>query len=285
MDTSRPHPTQEKLSDMCSDPTDVIGQLLSAKGDTVAGWAWSPANGRRRIQIEIVETSGKVVATGTAAVFDRSLIENGIGDGFHAFRLQVPTKAFVGHEMLVRGRIAGSHSPLSGGPFSLFQPADPAAHLIMQLSPPDFQARVNAPPLRLINGAEAHQALLKAYAPSEQIDFMGLIQGDGWIRVQGGCRLEDGRNGTIRLLRLHDQPSRLVMCVSATERAAIEVRVHCDDQAIRLTAMPTNTVDELTIHGQLPGAGAIRTPVTLRMQAGSDVVFRKISLISANRAA
>lgn len=64
------------------------GRLLAATGGRITGWAWDP---RLDDRLEVgVFVDGEHVATGTASIFRESLRLAGIGDGAHAFTIDLP---------------------------------------------------------------------------------------------------------------------------------------------------------------------------------------------------
>src|SRR6185312_3910535 len=75
----------------------VAGYVEAATADRLLGWAWSPSKPEERVAVEVL-LGDAVVARCTADGLRSDLASAGIGDGRHAFDIQLPEE--------VRGRIA-----------------------------------------------------------------------------------------------------------------------------------------------------------------------------------
>lgn len=73
---------------MAGGSKELQGRLLAATGGRIMGWAWDP---RLDDRLEVgVFVDGEHIATGTASIFRESLRLAGIGDGAHAFTIDLP---------------------------------------------------------------------------------------------------------------------------------------------------------------------------------------------------
>ncbi len=68
--------------------SDYRGHLDSVTPDLVEGWVWDGRQSDRKLIVEIL-VSGKAVATGIADHFRADLKAVGVGDGAHAFKINV----------------------------------------------------------------------------------------------------------------------------------------------------------------------------------------------------
>ena len=259
---------------------DGMGQLLKAEADSVSGWAWLPSQPSQRVKVEILDDWQTVLVTTTAGRFDRTLIENGIGDGFHGFTVRVPEGRFRAPEMLVRARIQGSTSSISGGPFKIVRAVSDKANILAQLVPPAFSFTLNMPQLRPAALGEAeYSAFGAACQPDQPIEFHADISGSGWIGAdEGGCRVGPKGLATIWMSGLPDRPSRILLTVRGPETTISTLTLHCDQRLIPLSAVPSIESDEFTVIGSLPAAGLIRTEVAFRIGASPDLIFKRARL-------
>jgi hypothetical protein len=258
-----------------------MGQLLTAHGNRLEGWAWCTSAQARRVQVEIIDGQGNVLTAARASQFGRSLLENGIGDGFHVFRARVPASAFKSPELLARARVKDADHILDGGPLKIFRQGGENAELLDKIRSPEFFERTTLPPFRLTTELGEAEISLAFAEPRQQIDFATRVPGDGWVAAPGGARLDADRRGTIRLSRLHDQPSRMVLSLFGAESAAKSMKVLWDEREIEISIFPVGDVRRWTAYATFPGAGAIRTPVTLSFESESDLVFTSFSLTSS----
>ncbi len=68
--------------------SDVTGCIDAISGDRVYGWVWDPQQPAARVAVRI-EVDGKVIATSLADQPREDLAANGIGDGAHAFEVDI----------------------------------------------------------------------------------------------------------------------------------------------------------------------------------------------------
>jgi hypothetical protein len=73
------------------------GVVDAVIGRYVLGWAHDPEDQNRRVELE-VELDGQLVGEGIADIERGDLRANGIGDGRHAFRIELPDSLKPGHE-------------------------------------------------------------------------------------------------------------------------------------------------------------------------------------------
>uniref|UniRef100_A0A7V6CEB0 Uncharacterized protein n=1 Tax=Thermodesulfobacterium geofontis TaxID=1295609 RepID=A0A7V6CEB0_9BACT len=95
------------LSLLEKEEPEYIGSLDAVKGFYVYGWAYNRKNPEERVEV-VVLVDGKPVAEGVADLFRQDLLDAGIGDGKHGFRIRIPDEMFDGKnhkiEFLVEGR-------------------------------------------------------------------------------------------------------------------------------------------------------------------------------------
>lgn len=82
----------------------IEGRLDAVEGRKVYGWAWDRTRPGERVAVEL-RAGGAVLATVTAERERADLLANGIGDGIHAFEVELETPPPAGIEAHVR--IAG----------------------------------------------------------------------------------------------------------------------------------------------------------------------------------
>lgn len=91
------------------------GAVDAILGRFVVGWAYERRDGDHRVEVE-VELDGSRVGEGTADLERGDLRAAGIGDGRHAFRIELPEAPAPGseHWLTVRSQSDGSILPLAG---------------------------------------------------------------------------------------------------------------------------------------------------------------------------
>jgi hypothetical protein len=68
---------------------DITGYVEAATGDRIVGWAWAPGHPDQRVRIE-VRLGATAVARTVADLPRADLAGNGIGDGRHAYEVDIP---------------------------------------------------------------------------------------------------------------------------------------------------------------------------------------------------
>jgi hypothetical protein len=100
------------------------GRLEFLHGASVVGWAWDPESPGKKVEVEILlNVPGKAhTRTVVADQYRSDLAEAGIGDGHHAFAIDLPPELFEGaHE--VSARVLEPQHELANSPIP-----GPAAH-------------------------------------------------------------------------------------------------------------------------------------------------------------
>ena len=77
------------LSLLEKEEPEYIGSLDAVKGFYVYGWAYNKKNPEERVEV-VVLVDSKPVAEGIADVFRQDLLDAGIGDGKHGFKIRIP---------------------------------------------------------------------------------------------------------------------------------------------------------------------------------------------------
>jgi hypothetical protein len=75
-------------------PSAIVGVVDAVEGRRVLGWAWNRVEPGERLLIR-VSAGGEVLASAPAALMRVDLRRNGIGDGRHAFEVELPEEAAV----------------------------------------------------------------------------------------------------------------------------------------------------------------------------------------------
>lgn len=98
---------------------EVAGYVEAVGAVAVLGWAWSPREPAARVVVEL-RLGAEVLASGVADAMREDLARNGIGDGRHAFRLEMPEAARARvAELRVTGRVDdGAPVPLGLPPMA-----------------------------------------------------------------------------------------------------------------------------------------------------------------------
>ena len=88
------------------------GRVESASNGVLTGWAWSPPAPGRRVRVDVY-VGGRIVASGLADRHAPGLEKVGIGDGHHAFAIELPAELAEEEELAVAVRVAGIAERLS----------------------------------------------------------------------------------------------------------------------------------------------------------------------------
>jgi radical SAM protein with 4Fe4S-binding SPASM domain len=99
----------------------VRGYVDYVTPEWLHGWAWDPKLGSEPLTLEIFE-GDKAFLDLKADQFREDLANDGIGKGFHAFKLPVPPEMRQSKDSLFHVRVKGSDFELVNSPFR-FQPA------------------------------------------------------------------------------------------------------------------------------------------------------------------
>jgi hypothetical protein len=92
--------------------TAVRGEVNQQAGLAVRGWAYDERHPDRQFTVELLDGED-VVAFGIADRFRRDLLDNGIGDGRHAFEIKLPMRFADGRHHILSCRIAETGDMLS----------------------------------------------------------------------------------------------------------------------------------------------------------------------------
>lgn len=99
----------------------LLGELVAAGSDGLEGWAWDPAQPYDPVEVEVIN-DGVVLARTIADKFDMDLARSRIGNGMHAFRIQLDKVPDGPYPITLMARIAGG--PDIGGQLTFQSPAD-----------------------------------------------------------------------------------------------------------------------------------------------------------------
>ncbi|MGV3549560.1 hypothetical protein [Rhizobium sp.] len=86
----------------------IVGRVDEMMNGKVYGWAFNSDVPSERLEVRI-SRGAEVVATGTADVFRKDLPDAGVGDGSHAFNIEVPPNisSFQGLVIVARSATSG----------------------------------------------------------------------------------------------------------------------------------------------------------------------------------
>ncbi len=96
----------------------VVGRLDEASVHQVSGWAWNPAKPRAAVGL-VVSVDGTELARVTANAHRPDLAGAGIGDGHHAFKLQLDIAKVPPNARAVRVQDAATMADLDGSPMPI----------------------------------------------------------------------------------------------------------------------------------------------------------------------
>lgn len=96
----------------------LLGKLEWVDNTVISGWAWLTDHPTVPVVLEVVD-QGEVIAVTVADRFRSDLLRAGIGDGHHAFNVELPRALDpqLAHRLVIRRAADGL--PLSGCPFDL----------------------------------------------------------------------------------------------------------------------------------------------------------------------
>jgi hypothetical protein len=96
----------------------LLGKLEWVDHTVISGWAWLPDHPAVPVVLEVVD-HGEVIAVAVADRFRGDLRRAGIGDGHHAFHVELPQPLDPqrAHSLVIRRAADGT--PLSGSPLDL----------------------------------------------------------------------------------------------------------------------------------------------------------------------
>lgn len=263
-----------------SDSTPRIqGELTAVQGDTIEGWARIDGSDRVRPFVEIIDGDANILARARAARFSKILLEKRIGDGFHGFRMKVPSAAFVRQQLTVRARVESTDTFLPGGPLQVRRALVLNHNISRLMSDSAFREHLVTPNLWLKSGDRYHEDKLTAFSPEETVDFTGDVYGDGWITTANGSRVDESGRGTIRFLRLPARKSQLTISMIGQETAAAMIRIKRDETFIDMSIHRSKSSNMLHLTAPLPAAETIITPVAISILASPEIFFISMSMI------
>ncbi|RPI66746.1 MAG: glycosyltransferase family 2 protein, partial [Geobacteraceae bacterium] len=104
-----------KSTDLPHSPSPPHGNLDAVSGLDVFGWAWNPEMPDQRVSVEL-SADGKPFARVEAGEFRDDLVAANIGDGWHAFRVSLPSGLCNGYEHRISARIVETGEMLNLAP-------------------------------------------------------------------------------------------------------------------------------------------------------------------------
>lgn len=139
------------------------GQIDAVEDGRLLGWAWSPAEPARPVDIEICY-DGERIGLATADVYREDLERRRIGDGKHGFVFELPPeladRPLAGFSM----RLPGTHAPLAAPRPPAAAPQSPAAQPAPAAPPDQMEPRL----MRLEGAILALQKSLRALQEQPQ---------------------------------------------------------------------------------------------------------------------
>ena len=73
----------------------IFGEAHCDNEGVLHGWCWNPVTPTARIRVELL-VRGQSLRTAVASRFREDIRERGMGDGYHAFSLPLPSVVLVG---------------------------------------------------------------------------------------------------------------------------------------------------------------------------------------------
>jgi GT2 family glycosyltransferase len=137
-----------------------LGCIDTAMGSTIRGWCWNPDTPEAHILIRAM-VDGEIVQEAVASEERGDLVDAGIGQGDHAFTLEMPYWMLDGQERQVE-IVAERIGPLHNSPVTFHSTAQGPRHLLAQLT-----AAIPAERLASIQGC---QRLLATFLDESSIN-------------------------------------------------------------------------------------------------------------------
>jgi GT2 family glycosyltransferase/glycosyltransferase involved in cell wall biosynthesis len=97
---------------------EVEGCFDAIAGRLAEGWAYDKLDPSRSLTVEVFDGE-RLLGEATASIFRADLLENGVGDGSHAYRYLLPLELYDGQSHSISVRVKGARSPLRGSPHTL----------------------------------------------------------------------------------------------------------------------------------------------------------------------
>jgi len=115
------------------------GALIAAGLHGIEGWAWDPLRPYEAVEVELI-SNGTVLARAVADQFDMELVHQRIGNGMHAFRIQLDKLPDGPYPLSVGARIVGG--PEIGGHIKFESPAE-LKGVVVELAFHDYEGIVD----------------------------------------------------------------------------------------------------------------------------------------------
>lgn len=214
------------------------GHVDTVSGSRIVGWCWHPMDPSRHVQIAAL-VDGAVVARGTADEVRGDLLNAGIGEGDHAFSLNMPYWMLDGVPREVHVQVDDG-SPLDGSPIKFVGLAEGGRPLLDRLIaavPPDNEVAKRA--ADLLQCYLSHQEMI---APKS----VGFGYYAEWLRA-----LAAGGDDDIRLPVRDDLAEAALKVVDANGDSIIIV------------------IDE----GTVPRSGAIVRALRAMQRMDADILY------------
>ncbi len=102
------------------------GYIYGGDCESFRGWAWDYNRVNTALSVEILD-GPNVIATLSAGDFRQDLLDNGKGNGYHAFRYTLPDGLKDGFRHILSARVAGSSFILKGSPRAVICQPNPTS--------------------------------------------------------------------------------------------------------------------------------------------------------------
>lgn len=135
--------------------TAVRGEVNQQAGLAVRGWAYDERHPDRQLTVELLD-GDDVVASGIADRFRRDLLDNGIGDGRHAFEIKLPMRFADGRHHRLSCRIAESGDMLSRDGIEVLELTSGVRSALRRAAAPDFVAEQPKAAAELLRAVAAY---------------------------------------------------------------------------------------------------------------------------------
>ena len=230
--------------------TAVRGEVNGQAGLMVRGWAYDERHPDRQVTVDLV-TGETVVASGRADRFRRDLLDNGIGDGRHAFEIKLPMRFADGRRHVLSARVAETGDVLSHDGIEVLEMTSGARAALRRAADPGFVTAEPAAAAGLLQAVaayfEANEQRLPRSVPMAEFPVwrqlfhdldppavtdgphivVGLFDGPGIEQTRASLAAQtyrdvtavplDGRTPAALLARLGQAPGRALMLLEAGE--------------------------------------------------------------------
>ncbi len=259
----------------------VSGAVDAVLGRFVVGWVHDPEDADRRVEVEL-EIDGELVGTATADLERGDLLVAQIGDGCHAFRIELPRGFEPGSEHMLAVRTDSERLtlPLANDFVVEFEPGQSGPEVVVSVPPdPPWEDPVqvqdapagDAEPLPALLGA--HDWLYELYDPEVMRHMLGRrrLPADQIARhraelVERHRRLQE--LGVVYVVAV--LPAKLTLY---SDHLTPELEPTLDERAAHLVVASLRDDNRLELLDLLPALRDARSHAELMPSAGAGLTW------------